>query len=139
MIHDRAETYREEQKVRNRRLYEKRAAEIDEQRAKQGLPKIYRKSLASPEERAQHNAAVKAKARESVKRYQQEHAEEISVKKAIYYQKNKNRYRLNGAIRRTKESIRRFEAQGNQKKALEARERLARYEAELAELVRTTG
>ena len=77
-------------------------------------------------EKELHDAAVKKKARESVKRYQQEHAEEIAEKKAVYYQNNKNRYRLNGVIRRTKESIRRFEAQGNQKKALEARERLAR-------------
>ena len=107
--------------------------------AKQGLPKVYRRTLASPEEKALHDAAVKARARESIKRYQQEHAEEIAEKKALYYQKNKNRYRLNGAIRRTKESIRRFEAQGNQRKATEARERLVRYEAELAELIRPTG
>ena len=54
--------------------------------------------------------------------------------KADYYQRNKEMYRLNEAIRRSKLSVESWTAKGNEAKAQQARERLARYEAQRAQL-----
>ena len=124
--------YKEKQKVRNADWRRRKIEKIDAERAAQGLPKIYRKSLATAEEKEAHDAAVKARARENVKRYQKEHAAEIAEKKAAYYQNPevKERYRLNSAILRARKSIERYETIGDTKRSAEARERLARYEEE---------
>ena len=131
-VSDKAEKYRNSQRERNRRYQAKRYAEIDRARAEQGLPPVYRPSLATEEEKARHREQVEAKRKEGVKRYQQEHKEEIRVKKAKYYQEHKEQYRLTDAIRRTKKSIERFEAEGRIRMAEKARVRLVKYEEEYA-------
>ena len=134
-VDEKAEIYKEQQRERSRRSYDRKAAEIDRIRAEQGLTPIYRPSRATEEEKTRHDEEVKARRNERVKAYQKEHQEEIRARKAEYYQKNKERYRLNDAVLRTKNSIAKFEAAGNEKAAAKARERLMKYEKERDELI----
>ena len=113
VIHEFAERERELTKVRQERWYRKRAERIDAERAEQGLAPIYRPKYATEEEKAEHEAQVKANARAAQKRYQMEHAEEIKEKKAAYFQKNKRRYRLNDKIRNAKLAIEKWTERGN--------------------------
>ena len=131
-VSEKAEKYRNSQRERNRRYQAKRYAEVDRVRAEQGLPPVYRPSVATEEEKARHREQVEAKRKAGVKRYQQEHKEEIRVKKAKYYQEHKEQYRLTDAIRRTKKSIERFEAEGRVRMAEKARVRLAGFEEKYA-------
>ena len=116
MIDESFQSYKEKQKVRNADWYRRNAERIDAERAEQGLPKIYRKSLATPEEKAEHDAAVRARAKESVRRYQAAHKEE---------------HRLAMKIRNAKKAIENWTAKGNTKKAEEAKRRLEEAQAEL--------
>ena len=111
--------YKEKQKVRNADWYKRNADRIDAERAEQGLPKIYRRSLATPEEKAEHDAAVKERAREGARRYQRAHKEE-------------HRLRMN--ISNAKKAIENWTAKGNTGKAEEARIRLEKAQAELKAL-----
>ena len=134
-ISQKAEGYREKERERQERYYRKKAARIDAERAAQGLPPVYRKKYATEAEKAAHAAEVKERQMERIRQYQKEHADEIKVRKAAYFQKNRERYRLNDAIRRAKASIEKWTAKGNEKKAAKARERLAKYEAEREKLL----
>ena len=134
-ISEKAVRERELAKARQERYKRRQAERIDAERAAQGLPPVYRAKYATEEEKAAHEAERKAHRAARMKQYRMEHKEEIKAKKAAYFQKNKRRYRLNDAIRNAKKSIETWTARGNEARAQEARERLARYEAEKAELV----
>ena len=134
VVHEFVEKEKEAQRKWTRRWYIKRAERIDAERAEQGLPPIYRPSLATEEEKAAHAAQVKANRTAAVKRYQTEHADKVKAWKADYYQRNKDLYRLNDAVRRAKLSIEKWTAKGNEAKAQQARERLAKYEEQREEL-----
>ena len=131
-VSSRADHYREMQKERNRRYSRARAAAIDAEREACGLEKVYRPSLATDEERAAHDAEVRARKNEKTKAYQREHREEIAAKKRVWYQQNKEKRRIQSAILRNKKAAARFEASGQGGKAQKALERLERYEMELA-------
>ena len=133
VIHDFAIRERELTRERQQDWYRRRAERIDAERAEQGLEPIYRPSLATPEQKADHAAQVEANRRASVKRWQVEHADELKAWKADYYQRNKEVYRRRDRVRRAKISIEKWTARGNEKRLAEAKERLARYEAELDE------
>ena len=111
--------YKEKQKVRNADWRRRKIEKIDAERAAQGLPKIYRKSLATAEEKAEHDAAVKERARENARRYQATHKEE---------------HRLTMNIRNARKAIENWTAKGNAQKAEEARIRLENAQAELKAL-----
>ena len=134
-IDQKAEAYRTQQKERNRRCHERKAAEIDAERAKQGLPPVWRPSMATESEKAAHAEEMRLRRNERVKAYQEKHREEIKARKAKYYQEHKRRYRVTDGIRQTKASIAKFEAGGRERMAEKARERLARYEAEYKEIL----
>ena len=129
-----AEKYREQQKERNRRCADRKAAERDRMRAEQGLPPVWRPSRATEEEKEAHAEEMRARRNARAKAYQEAHKEEIRERKSRYYMANRRRYRVTDGIRRTKASIAKFEAEGNEKRAAKARERLAEYEAEYAEI-----
>ena len=134
VVHESVEKQRAAQREWTRKSREKKIKQIDAERAAQGLPPIYRPSRATEEEKAAHAAQVYENKRAAIRRYEKEHADEIREWKAAYYQRNKDLYRLNDAIRRSKISIESWTAKGNESKAQEARERLAKYEAQKAEL-----
>ena len=133
-IDQKAEKYREQQKERSKRYMERKAAEKDRIRAEQGLPPVWRPSKATEEEKAAHMAQVEERRMARVKAYQEEHKEQIKARKAAYYQANKRRYRVTDGIRRTKASIAKFEAEGRERMAEKARERLSRLEQEYMEI-----
>ena len=134
-VNEKAEVYREQQRERNRRCYDRKIAAIDAKRAEQGIEPVWRRSRATEEEIAEHDEQMRLRRYERVKEYQREHKDEIKARKAAYYQRNKERYRLNDAILRTKKSIARFEAEGKEKQAAKARERLERFEKQREELI----
>ena len=134
VVSEQAEAYRAKHREECRRSYQKKAAAIDAERAAQGLPKVYRRSMATADEKAAHDEEMRQRRNSNARAYQREHKAEIKTKKAAYFQENKERYRLNTAVRRTRQSVAKFEAEGNEKRAAKARERLAKYEAELAAL-----
>ena len=134
VVHEFAERERRLTRERQKVWYKKNAERIDAERAAQGLPPIYRPSLATEEQKAAHAAQVKANKAAAVKRYYEEHSDKMKAWKADYYQRNKEMYRLNDAIRRSKRSVESWTAKGNEAKAQQARERLARYEAQRAQL-----
>ena len=68
-IDQKAEAYRTQQKERNRRCHERKAAEIDAERAKQGLPPIYRPSMATEAEKVAHAEEMRLRRNERVKAY----------------------------------------------------------------------
>ena len=135
-ISETAEKCRAQAKERSRRYLERKRAKEDAERKAAGLEPRKRPSQMSEEEKAEHKEQQIKKSRERVKRYQQEHKDEIKARKARYYQENKNRYRVRDAIRRTKKSIEKFEAEGRDGMAEKARVRLAGFEKEYAEILK---
>ena len=135
-ISETAEKCRAQAKERSRRYLERKRAKEDAERKAAGLEPRKRPSQMSEEEKAEHKEQQIKKSRERVKRYQQEHKYEIKARKARYYQENKNRYRVRDAIRRTKKSIEKFEAEGRDGMAEKARVRLAGFEKEYAEILK---
>ena len=75
-----AEKYREQARLRQKRWYEKKIAEEDAERERLGLEPLWRPSLASEEEKKMHRAEARERQAERVKQYQSSHKEEIATR-----------------------------------------------------------
>ena len=87
-----AEICREQAKERSRRYLERKRAKEDAERKAAGLePKVRRtdKRFMTAEELVAHKAQMAQKSRERVKKYQQDHKDEIKTRKAQYYKETR--------------------------------------------------